>query len=112
MSVMGWSNVIQLPKYHQNKLQLNKTFLNVVRIHFYKLLPICLSVFLRDGAKKSISHMRTEEKAGPVFAAYLSLHVSVHICLSYLLFVALVMRANTVLLQLLTITLCFCTLLC
>jgi len=28
--------------------------------------------------------MRTEEKAGPVFAAYLSLHVSVHICLSYL----------------------------
>lgn len=40
--------------------------------------------------------MRTEEKAGPVFAAYLSLHVSVHICLSYLFFVALAMRANTV----------------
>lgn len=28
--------------------------------------------------------MRTEEKAGPAFAAYLSLRVLVHICLSYL----------------------------
>lgn len=55
--------------------------------------------------------MRTQEKAGRVFAAYLSLHVSVHICLSYLFFVALAMTANTVLLQLLTITLCFCALL-